>query len=299
MYFDGENIILSDNPLYNYIELDYYDFLLEPISANYKKSKGANSCVFILKDPNEEEEDRVIKFCKSPISQGVNKRIKRFRREIKAFQRISAKNFRNIISFFGDGTIEIDGEIFEYIIIEKAEDDLATYLDKNVISLQQKVQFCVNILTGINELHSVGVYHRDIKHDNVLLVSGEWKITDLGLVKFRGEDKGIDYANEKIGPYGWLSPEVINKAYTFGKNREFIFDCVFDEKSDVFQLGKLFWFICQGNLPVGQIQDDDFLIDDNDFFHIIRLMVEYEKDRRPNIAEVIKLLKPVRLKYVV
>lgn len=298
MHYNGDYIRLSDNPYENYIVIDDYDFLLESINRDFEKSKGAHSMVFLLKDPNEEEEDRVIKLCKSPISQGVNKRIKRFRREIKAFKKVQPKNFKNVINYFGDGSLEISGEIFEYLIIEKAQDDLASYLDGNIVSLQQKIQFCSSILTGIKELHSVGVYHRDIKHDNVLLVNGEWKISDLGLVQFRGEDIGIDYPNEKIGPYGWLSPEVINKAYTFKKEKEFNFDCTFDEKSDVFQLGKLFWFICQGNLPIGQIINNDFLVEEIDLFNIICQMVEYDKERRPSIDEIDQLLEPIRTRFV-
>jgi serine/threonine protein kinase len=299
MRFEKGNILLSPNEEDNFVQIDNEDFLLLSLSEGFETSKGASSNVFILNDPNGDVKDKVIKICKSPLSIGKNGRVRRFFREIKAFQSAKRNKLRNVIEFFKDGTIEIDNEEFYFFIMEKADDDLASYLENNRFDFttNQKLTFCVNILNGIKQLHSIGIYHRDIKHDNILIVNEEFKIGDLGLVKFRSKDNYADWTNEKIGPIGWLSPEATNKMLTNKKDMVFRYDCEIDEGSDVFQLGKLFWYVFQGNLPLGQIVIDDHLSKDKEIFQVIFSMLQYEKTRRLTIAGIEKLLEPLKIKY--
>ncbi|KOY84526.1 hypothetical protein AD998_20235 [bacterium 336/3] len=299
MKFENGNILLSQNKYSNYVQIDEEDFLLLSLNEDFQTSKGASSNIFILNDPNGDTEDRVIKICKSPLSQGKNSKTNRFEREIKAFRLAKKHKLRNVIQFFKSGIVEIDNDEFYYFIMEKANDDLASYLVNNKFdfTVNQKLAFCVNILNGIKQLHSIGIYHRDIKHDNILIVNGEFKIGDLGLVKFREKDYNADKTNEKIGPIGWLSPEATNKMLTNQKGIIYSYDCEIDGDSDIFQLGKLFWYVFQGNLPVGQIEIDDYIIGDNEIFKMIFLMLQHKKTRRLKIRDIETLLEPVKIKY--
>lgn len=299
MIFRKGNIILSPNEEDNFVQIDNEDFLLLPLNEDFEKSKGASSNLFILTDPSGETDDRVIKICKSPLSEGGNGRTRRFKREIRAFKLAKRNNLRNVIAFIKDGEVEIDDEYFLFFIMEKANEDLASFLEENRFDFtpNQKLTFCVSILNGIKQLHQIGIYHRDIKHDNILLVDGEFKIGDLGLVQFRHEDSRVDWVNEKIGPVGWLTPEATTKMLTNGKDIRYTFDCAIDEGSDVFQLGKLFWYVFQGNLPIGQILLDDYEIAEDDIFQIIFSMLQYRKARRPTIANLEALLEPLKIKY--
>lgn len=299
MIFDGKNILVSPEEEDNYIQIDHEDFLLLPLNTDYEKSKGASSNIFILHDPSDETEDRVIKICKSPLSEGRNGRTRRFDREVRAFRLAKQNNLRNVIDFVKSGKTEIADDEFLYFIMEKADDDLATFLETNRFDFtpNQKLTFCVNILNGIKQLHQIGIYHRDIKHDNILVIDGEFKIGDLGLVRFRNEDSRVDWVNEKIGPVGWLSPEATNKMLTNEKDIIYDYDCEIDSSSDIFQLGKLFWYVFQGNLPIGQILLDDYEIAEDDIFQIIFSMLQYKKARRPTVADLEALLEPLKIKY--
>lgn len=299
MKFDGKNILLSPKEENNYIQIEHEDFLLIALNSDFEKSKGASSNVFILSDPSGETEDRVIKICKSPLSEGRNGKTRRFEREIRAFRLAKRNNLRNVIDFVKSGQVELADDTFLYFIMEKADEDLSSYLERTRfdITTNQKLTFCVNILNGIKQLHNIGIYHRDIKHDNILLVNGEFKIGDLGLVRFRSDDSRVDWANEKIGPIGWLSPEATNKMLTNGKDIIYKYDCDIDAHSDVFQLGKLFWYVFQGNLPIGQILIEDYQINEDDIFQIIVSMLQYKKSRRPTIATIEGLLEPLKIKY--
>jgi serine/threonine protein kinase len=296
----NDNIILDQHdPEQNFVQVDNIDFRLGNLPG-YEGNKGASSNLFLLIDPEGEYPDRVIKICKAPLGFGNNKRLTRFHREIKAFRKAKAKPLRNVIEFYGSGEVEIARHNFLYIVMEKADEDLASYMERNQFkfTINQKLAFCINILNGIKQLHSLKIYHRDIKHDNILRVGKEFKVGDLGLVRFQNEDFAIDKDNEKIGPFGWLSPEATNKMLTYNKKIEFEYDCDINYKSDIFQLGKLFWYIFQGNLPIGQliVADNKF---ENDIFEVIKLMLQYDKQRRPDMAQLETLLQPLMLKYAV
>lgn len=298
MNFNGKNIRLSPNPDYNYIQIDNEEFFVEPLDDEFESNKGSSSNLFILVDPSGESDDKVIKICKTPLSAGRNRQLARFRREIKAFRIASRVPLSNVIHFYKSGELQIDDEIFLYIITEKADEDLARFLERNEFkfALNQKISFCVSILNGIKQLHSAGIYHRDIKHDNILRVQGEFKVGDLGIVGFQGKDF-FDFDNEKIGPYGWLSPEATNKMLTYKKKTGYTYDCDINTSSDVFQLGKLFWYIFQGNLPIGQLRVEDSNFGESDVFQIIFDMLQHRKNRRPSIIEIENQFAPLQLKY--
>jgi serine/threonine protein kinase len=302
MNLKDETIVLSGDEEENYITIDNEDFLLLNLSNDYDKAKGSSANLFILSDPSGETEDRVIKISKASVQKGkLTKRYKRFEREIRAFKEAKKHQLRNVIEYHKSGEVYVDQLRlkFPYIIMEKADSDLPSYLEEKRFDFtpSQKLTFCVGILNGIKQLHKIGIYHRDIKHDNILVVNGEFKIGDLGLVDFQNDDFEMDRPNEKVGPFGWLSPEATNKMLTNEKDIIYQYDCDINHHSDVFQLGKLFWYVFQGNLPIGQILLEDYMINEDDIYQVIFSMLQYKKSRRLTIEAIEAMLAPLKIKY--
>jgi serine/threonine protein kinase len=288
MFYKYRNIFLSKKEFKNIITHDNIDYLIFPLSES---SKGGNSNVFKLLNP-QTEELFAVKFSKYNIKEPRNtvnviSRITRFEKEIEALKLSMELGFDNIIQYYFDDYKDIDYGRFRYYVMEKADYDLTHYLDRNDISYQQRLLLCTDILNGIKQLHDNEIYHRDIKPDNILFVNKTWKIGDLGLIENRNSEFEIKEIGEKIGPIGWLSPEATNKYLNEGEGKEnkHDFDCHIDKYSDVFQLGKLFWYIFQGNIPLGQIGRNDFKLNDDEIYDIIFQMLKHSK-QRPTIEQI-------------
>lgn len=284
-------LILPEEEDKRIINLDGIDYLIEMITT-----KGSNSFILGLIDLGEESANDyslVMKICKFPLYlRGKDSRINRFEYEINALNRCKENSMFNIIEILNWGIINIKQQKsfneYSFYLMEYAEFDLAKLVETKRLELIDKIELCLSIVKAFNQLHKMGYYHRDIKHDNILFCEGHWKIGDLGLAANQNDDKSFDIKNEKIGPYGWLSPEVMNKVLTEKKgDLENKFDCQIDFKSDIFQLGKLFWYIFQANLPIGSLKyEEDFEIKVIEIFNLINKMLQYSKTRRPSLDEI-------------
>lgn len=285
------NIYCSSDERKNTLTFDNVDYILKPLNPDFPKSKGGNSNVFLLREA-QEGKNYVIKLSKYDLNNKklvlkFSDRIERFEREIEALKLSKKNSFQFVIDIVFDGEYKIGNMLFRYFVMEKGENDLTEYLKTNELSIQQRFLISSEILSGIKELHSKDIYHRDIKPDNILLVNKTWKITDLGLIGYRNDDFIKKEIGEKIGPANWMSPEAFNKMYNEGEDRlnPYQFDCNLDNYSDIFQLGKLFWFIFQGNIPDGQLDRDDFKIADDEVFELIYNMLKHSKNR-PDLDKI-------------
>lgn len=297
MEFKFNQIIIDKkNPLKNFLNIDGIDYQFLYINPDYDGNKGGNSFIFLLR--SSEYYDRVIKISKTRLelnSEFAKKNKLRFEREIEALKISKTKEY--IIEYLFDGEIEIDGNKFRFYIMEKADTDLKDFILTEQPVLSTRFRFCIDILKAFSELKSLDIYHRDIKPDNFFLIDSTIKVGDLGLIKYRTDDVLIDAKNEMIGPRGWMSPESMNKALTFERDLLYKYDCNIDFQSDVFQLGKLFWFIFQYNVPIGRIQKSDFNLYDDQLYDILLAMLFHDKKARPNIEELLNIFSQLSQKH--
>lgn len=290
------NIELDRNRLHNIKILNDIDYEFLRLNPDYDGNKGGHSSLFTIS--TEEEEDKVIKICRSQVGMTYEfhkTRLFRFEREIEALKNSQTK--KNIIKYYFDGKVEIDNKEFRYYVMEKASTDLKEFVLEDQPDFQTRVLICRQILEAFIELKELGIYHRDIKPDNFFYVDNVMKVGDLGLMRYRHEDASIDKENELIGPRGWLSPESMNKFLTFNRELKYTFDCDIDFQSDIFQLGKLFWFIFQYNVPIGRISRTDFRIKDDQVYSTLAWMLNHDKKKRPTLDQLLNSFNPIFIKY--
>ena len=85
--------------------------------------------------------------------------------------------------------------------------------------------------------------------------------------------------------YDAKKPELFKeiKEKVEGKN----FDCNIDHQSDLFQLAKVFWYILQGNAPIGCVKESDFLLRNSSLYSLIKQMLNHSKKRRPASVDIV------------
>lgn len=309
MYFDSsrKTILLDSDPRKNIIQIDSADWQLLSLDLPCGNSRSSNAFIFQAYPLEDESQRSVIKICRYH-NEGSNsrcrRRVARFEREITALQMILGSGSHTIaVDIFANGRLEVKSTAaphaklsFRYYVMEKADQDLVGYIESTPIGEQQRLHLCSSLLQSLKNLHSLGIYHRDIKPSNILLFGTQWKLADLGLASFRNEDVEIDLPDEKIGPIGWLSPEAVNKACANRNHPAFSADVNITDASDVFQLGKLFWYIMYGSVPTGQMDVNDCGMPEL-FNNIISPMLQYSKARRAVIGNIETALHPILQAY--
>jgi len=312
---NNTKVLLAKDKYDNIISLNNIEFEMQPLYKNIPGNRGGNSTVLKLLLASDEDQDDidseielVIKISNIDVNDHSNysfNRKRRFQREILALRKAEKKKLKNVVRIIHDGSILIEGKEFLFYTMERANADLTDYL-KIRRSIQQKIFLFQSILQGMRELHELEIYHRDIKNDNIFIYGDECKVGDLGLIRFKSEDVLALDDDQRIGAFGWECPEAMNFFFSerAPDNPEFTFDDKIDEASDIFQLGKLFWYILQGNLPIGCIEPEDFRIADQQLFNVLLLLLQHGKtkhrspNRRPlTIRDVQAMVAGIARKY--
>ncbi|QKX17259.1 protein kinase [Microbulbifer sp. YPW1] len=148
-------------------------------------------------------------------------------------------NHPNIVALHD--VLEDQGDIA--LVMEYIEGTtLRPWMRERSPNLQQKLSLLMQICLGLSEAHNLGIIHRDLKSDNILITEnakGEpvAKITDFGIAKSQQlDEKTLTEENQLAGTITAMSPEQI-----LGKP--------LDARSDLFSLGTIAFELLCGSRP--------------------------------------------------
>ncbi|MFI3141044.1 MAG: Stk1 family PASTA domain-containing Ser/Thr kinase [Clostridia bacterium] len=156
---------------------------------------------------------------------------RRFKNESKA---ISVLSHENIVRVFDVSY----GDRIQYIVMEYIEGiTLKEYIEQQgMIDQREAIYFVTQILRALEHAHEKGIVHRDIKPQNILLISdGSIKVTDFGIARFSASETRT-MTDGAIGSVHYISPEQATGSVT-------------DAKADIYSVGVVFYEMLTGCLP--------------------------------------------------
>ena len=193
-----------------------------------KLGEGGMGAVYLAED-TELDRKVALKFLPEQFASDHDA-LARFKREAKA---AATLNHPNIITIHEVG--EHNGKPF--IAMAYIEGDLLTdAIGENRVSTDRAIDFALQICSGLEKAHGVGIVHRDIKPDNLLVDrDGRVKILDFGLAKVHGVT-GLTEEHSTVGTLNYMSPEQ-------ARGEEV------DHRSDLFSLGAVLYEMLAGRVP--------------------------------------------------
>jgi serine/threonine protein kinase len=114
------------------------------------------------------------------------------------------------------------------------------------LAWEQAIAVLVQVLSALDCAHTLGVLHRDMKPENILIdVSGTVKVMDFGIAYAVGSER-MTREKSLIGTMEYMPPErILGREIT--------------ARSDIYSLGILLFEMLSGRLPFGIMSEYDLL----------------------------------------
>ena len=177
----------------------------------------------------ELEETVALKVLRAGDAEG--RQVERFLREIKMTRRISHPN---VVKVFDLGS----WKEHKYITMEYIDGvNLEQWVRlQSRLDLKEAVRLLAEVARGLESAHALGIVHRDIKPQNILLQDGKIpKILDFGIARGSG---GTDMTTTGfvMGSPKYMSPEQVQAM-------------PLDNRTDIYSMGVLMYFVFTGREP--------------------------------------------------
>ncbi len=154
----------------------------------------------------------------------------RFMQEARSMARLIHPN---VVRIYNLGqSDEIPHFVMEYVtgvpLVEAAQ----------ALTLQQKVELMLKVISAVDFLHQNQIIHRDLKPGNILVGADlEPKLLDFGLAQQADQSPRLTQTGEVMGTPDYFSPEQARAEKSI------------DARSDVFSLGSIMYEILTGCVP--------------------------------------------------
>ena len=124
-----------------------------------------------------------------------------------------------------------------YILMKFYEYNLGDFLDKTKGRVRYTFSLLLPIIKTLNTLSRLEkpIYHRDLKPENILSDGESLFLSDFGIAYLDDGEDRITTTLEAVGARLFLAPE-----YEIGKAE------AVDEKGDIYSLGKIIWYLING-----------------------------------------------------
>ncbi len=194
---------------------------------------GGMGWVFRATDTSLDGQEVALKFLYPHLLSDADS-FSRFRNEVLVARRLVHPN---IVRTFNMG---VDAG-HAYIVMEHIDGQtLKAYLREEHpqgIPVEQALTIALDICRGVSHSHSLGIVHRDLKTDNVLVTpEGLAKLSDFGLAATIRRQGNLTRVGQLLGTPYYMSPEQFRGEPP-------------DERSDIYAFGILLFELLFGHVP--------------------------------------------------
>jgi len=168
------------------------------------------------------------------LKRSGERELKRFKREAEALSRL---DHPGVVKILAHGIDDLP-----YLALERIEGEtLQDRLKGGGLDVVEAVRICAEVAEAVQHMHDMGVVHRDIKPDNLLVeeASGRVKLVDFGLAWF-GESTTLTQEGALLGTPHFMAPEQVRPEGRIEK------------PADVYALGALLYACLTGSPPFAQ-----------------------------------------------
>lgn len=201
---------------------------------------GGMGVVYLATDDRLHRQVAIKQLLKNPTSDSAHLRIR------KEALLLAQLNHANIVQIYD--VVEERNDVA--LVMEYVNgSSLDSWQRERDPGLRQKIQLLKQICSGLARAHSIGIIHRDLKADNILIDdSNIAKITDFGIAKNWREHSDLTREQHIAGSWGAMSPE-----QALGKP--------LDNRCDLFALGVLAYRLLCGQGPFGDNESPFVIVD--------------------------------------
>jgi tetratricopeptide (TPR) repeat protein len=186
----------------------------------------------------------------------VERAFERFEREAEIGMRI---RHPNVVRTYEVGREQVDGETVHFMAMELIEGQTLADLRRELGTVPEtlRAQIADQVLAALAEIHALGIVHRDVKPENIVLTP-DYRVLlmDLGIARLRQHGHTLTEAGEFVGSLVFAAPEQFDGAGDVGPSADlYAFGVVLFELAtgrspfDVSDLGALLRAKVQGSLP--------------------------------------------------
>ena len=159
--------------------------------------------------------------------------LKRFEQEYNAARALEHPNVVRALDFGRDGETP-------FLVMEFVEgESLGARIERDgAVEEAEAIRIASCIAEGLHHAHKLGLIHRDVKPDNILITpSGDVKLTDMGLVKELEADLNLTRTGRGLGTPHFMAPEQFRNAKKA------------DVRCDIYSLAATLYMMVTGELP--------------------------------------------------
>ena len=186
----------------------------------------------------------------------------------------------------------------QFIVMEYVDGiTLSRKIEQSPLKMNDAISYAIQIGEALQEAHSNGIVHRDIKTENIMVnTKNQIKVMDFGLAKLKGSIK-LTKTSSTVGTLSYMAPEQIQGGEV-------------DARSDIFSFGVVLFEMLTGLLPFQGEHDASIMYSilneepeplqkyipdaNSDLIHIINRILEKDpEDRYQSMKDIVIELRRI------